>query len=122
MKDYGPGYGWSEPYLEIGKGDSVRWSWRPPNGISQVKFKIAQVEDANSFNEIGFTSGEPTRVGSYEYQFNQAGLFFYWSGSVESSGQIFFRGVISVVDSSDKTLELNVSLNGFYGMLTDFNY
>lgn len=43
------------------------------------------------------------------------GTFYYWSGYVESSAQIVFRGIIVVLDSVDKELELNVKLNGFKG-------
>lgn len=82
-------------------------------GISSVKYRVIQVQDAISFDPIGFESGDATAVGSFVYQFNQAGTYHYWSGYVESSKQIIFRGSIQVVDSADKQLDLNVKLNGF---------
>lgn len=109
------GYSWSKPYLTINKGDSVKWSWRPPKGIQDVKFQVIQVENAEAYNSVGFNSGPASAVGSYEFQFNKPGVFYYWSGYVESSEQITFRGVVEVLDSVDKELEINVNLNGFNG-------
>ena len=77
---------------------------------------MEQVADGSSVFPVGFTSGEATPFGSYSYQFNQAGTYYYWSGYVESSGQIVFRGVVVVLDSFDKELEVFVSLNGIQGI------
>ena len=63
----------------------------------------------------GFSSGTPTSAGAFSYQFNQAGWYYYWSGFVESSGQISFRGVIFVQDTIDVEYEVNVILNGYQG-------
>ena len=109
------GYSWTKPYLTINKGDSVKWSWQPPKGIQGVKFQVIQVADAEAYDPIGFNSGVATATGSYLVQFNQPGVYYYWSGYVEDSEQITFRGVVEVVDSIDKELELNVNLNGFDG-------
>lgn len=114
--DYGKGYAWSQSYLKISKGDTVNWSWQPPTGISRVAFQVVQVADASSFTAIGFTSGAATATGSFSFQFIQAGTYHYWSGYVEDSAQITFRGVIVVEDSFDKELEVNVNLNGFNGI------
>jgi hypothetical protein len=109
------GYAWSQSYLRINKGDSVYWSWRPPTGITGVSFKVEQIQDASSIFPIGFTSGEATPTGSYSFQFDKAGTYYYWSGYVESSQQIVLRGVVVVLDSFDKELEVFVSLNEFQG-------
>ena len=114
-KDYGSGYAWNRPLLTINKGDTVNWSWKPPTGINGVSFQVEQLEDGISETANGFTSGAATSTGTFSYQFNQAGTYFYWSGHVEYSNQISFRGVIVVLDSVDKELELNVNLNGFNG-------
>lgn len=97
-------------------GDTINWSWQSPVGISTVRFKVEQVEDPSSVNAIGFTSGDPTAFGSYSYQFNQPGWYYYWSGYVESSGQISFRGVVYVEESLDVEFSVNVNLNGFDGI------
>ncbi len=76
---------------------------------------MVQVKDAQSYAPIGFTSGSPTATGSFTYQFNQAGTFYYWSGYVESSNQILFRGVVVVSSSLDKQLQIGVQTNGFKG-------
>ena len=122
-KDYGPGYAWSKPLLEINVGDTVTWSWRPPSGINTVVYQVVQVEDENSFISSGFRSGFATAVGSFQHQFNQAGTYYYWSGYVESSYQITFRGIVIVSSSNeDKQLELSVSLNGFTAQKCSFPF
>jgi hypothetical protein len=63
------------------------------------------------------SDGSPTPIGSYSLQFNQAGIYYYWSGYVEVTGQITFRGTILVKNSIDKELQVNVNLNGFNGMV-----
>ena len=78
---------------------------------------MVQVQDAKSYASIGFTSGDASSVGSFTKQFNIPGTFHYWSGYVEDSDQITFRGVVIVLDSMDKELEVNVKLNGFNGIL-----
>ncbi len=105
--------------MSISKGDTVKWTWQPPRGISSVQFQVVQVSDATSQDPLsnGFSSGSPTATGSFKFQFNQAGTFYYWSGFVESSAQITFRGVINVKDSFDKELKVGVKLNGIEGKL-----
>lgn len=56
FKDYGKGYAWSQPYLTINTGDSVKWSWQPPVGITGVAYQVVQVQDAVSYSPIGFSS------------------------------------------------------------------
>lgn len=92
--------------------------------MSGVSFKVEQVKDAKSIFGIGFSSGYQKPSGSYTYQFNQAGVFYYWSGYVESTSQILFRGIVNVSDTNDKQLELNVKLNGFTAQkcMFPFNY
>ncbi len=94
----------------------MHWSWKPPTGITRVAYQVVQVKDSDSYSPIGFTSGPPTAVGSFEYQFNQAGTYYYWSGSVESTGQIEFRGVVVVSSFLDVQQELNVKVNGLTGL------
>lgn len=75
---------------------------------------VQQVSDAVSTISSGFSSGNPSSSGSYTYQFNKAGTYYYWSGYVDTAQTISFRGVIVVVDASEEhVLELNVEQNGF---------
>lgn len=120
FSDYGKGYAWNKPYLVIYKGDSVKWTWKAPSGITCVSYQVIQVKDPYSFVPIGFNSGAATPTGSFEFQFNQAGTFHYWSGYVESSEQITFRGIIVVKDSVDKDFELSVLTNIFKGNFKKF--
>lgn len=54
-------------------------------------------------------------IGSFEYQFNNVGTFYYWSGFVDANGLISFRGVVNVVATTDRELTISVSVNGFSG-------
>ncbi len=94
----------------------------PKNGITSVKYQVIQVEDPLSFDPIGFNSGDATDVGSYTFQFNQAGTYHYWSGYVETSNQIIFRGIIEVVATADKHLKLDVNLNGYTAQKCTFPF
>ena len=52
--------------------------------------------------------------GSFSYQFNTPGTYYYWSGYVNT--QLFsFRGVILVNSTVDKLLGLTVNVNGYPG-------
>jgi hypothetical protein len=61
--DLGKGYSWTEPYLKIKTGDYVKWKWSAPNLVTGLNYKIEQVEDGVSINQIGFTSGNATSSG-----------------------------------------------------------
>ncbi len=107
---HGKGYAWSKPHLSINVGESVQWTWNSPAGINTVKYGVFQTADAISFNQEGFGSGAKSPAGSFTFQFNQPGVYYYSSGFVEVTNQIFFRGVVEVVDSQDKELEINLHL------------
>ena len=56
--------------------------------------------------------------GSYSYQFNQPGVYHYWSGYVDSNQAVTLRGVVYVSDEIDeKYLEIDVSVNGISGII-----
>lgn len=107
---HGKGYAWSKPHLTINVGESVQWTWQPPTGINTVRFGVFQTADPISFKQAGFGSGPQSPIGSFTYQFNQPGIYYYSSGYVEATKQIVFRGVVEVVDSQDKELEINYHL------------
>jgi hypothetical protein len=63
LKAYG--FSWSQPYLTVGLGDIVHWTWTKPTGVTGINFKVEQVEDPVSENPIGFTSGDSTSSGMF---------------------------------------------------------
>ncbi|CAF0710276.1 unnamed protein product [Brachionus calyciflorus] len=120
---YGNRYAWDRSYITINKGEKVRWSWQPPVAVSGSKFKVEQVSTPFSEERTGFSSGEPTEFGSYTYQFQVPGIYYYWSGYVDLSQVISFRGVIEVLDKTiDKELEIDVTLNGIKAQKCSFPF
>jgi len=115
MKDFGKGYRWSSQYLTINKGDYVQWSWSAPGMVTNINYKVEQVSDAASATASGFTSGSPTSTGSFTYQFNKVGTYYYWSGYVDLNKKIAFRGVITVTDAKDNELEIDVFVSDIKG-------
>lgn len=114
----GTGYAWDKSYLTIKIGEIVRWTWAQPTGVTGKNYKIEQVESPLSTAPLqsGFSSGESTSAGSFSYQFNVAGTYFYWSGFVDSTQTISFRGVIVVEGETDKELEIDVTLSDIKGL------
>ena len=58
--------------------------------------------------------------GTFTYQFNTQGTYYYWSGFVDSNQMISFRGVIKVGISVDVTLPVQVTVAEFKGNLINF--
>lgn len=84
---------------------------------------MIQVENAKSIIPNGFSSGpKSSPTGSFSYQFNKPGIYHYWSGYVEQTGQISFRGVIIVNDSIDKQFEVSLKLNDFEAQKCHFPF
>jgi len=108
----GKGYAWSQPQLKISLGDSVKWTWTPPVGITSVSYRVVQTEDAIGKEAVGFASGPGSPTGSFTFQFNQPGVFYYWSDVVDATGLVSFRGSVEVTTSVDKALELAVFRDG----------
>ena len=84
-----------------------------------MAFKIEQTDFPSSTtgSTNGFSSGSTaTTSGSFQYQFNSLGTFYYWSGFVDSNGQIALRGVINVQESQDVDLAISVSVGGVQGL------
>ena len=51
--------------------------------------------------------------GSYSYMFTEAGLYYYWSNSVDEYGLILMRGAIYVEERPSADMAITVSVNGF---------
>jgi hypothetical protein len=62
-QDYGQGYAWNNPFLNINKGDYVRWSWSSPNALGGIKYSVQQVPEPTSTEPSGFNSGSPSSSG-----------------------------------------------------------
>lgn len=106
--------------MTINRGEFVKWSWKAPVGIN-VAFKIQQTDSPSSTSAStnGFSSGQtPQTSGTFQYQFNTLGTFYYWSGFVDSNGQIALRGVINVQDSQDVDLPINLSVGAVQGLFS----
>jgi hypothetical protein len=57
--------------------------------------------------------------GRFTYQFNRPGIYYYWSGYVDSSQQIALRGVVEVLDSpNERIASIQVKVNGQIGKYT----
>lgn len=90
---HGKGYAWSDERLVIDIGDSVVWSWSSPIGISDLSYRVVEVEDADSEIENGFSSGLiSTSSGIFTKQFQTPGTYHYWSDYIDTSKSINFRG------------------------------
>ena len=58
--------------------------------------------------------------GTFTYQFNTQGTYYYWSGFVDSNQMISFRGIIKVGVSVDVILPIQVTVAGFKGTQIKF--
>lgn len=119
---FGTGYAWTKPYLIINVGDRVHWNWKAPAGVAGIKYRVQQVADPLSIVPVGFDSGDSTAFGKFDHQFNAPGVFHYWSGFVDASEKISFRGVINVVDSVDKEMEVDVRVNAYSAQKCHFPF
>lgn len=94
----GKGYAWSDEKLMIDIGDTITWSWSSPIGISDATYRVAQLQDAESFIESGFSSGfSSTPSGTYTRQFQTPGTYYYWSGYIDNSKTVSFRGYYNAI-------------------------
>ena len=68
------------------------WTWNAPLG-SEVTYRVAQVKDATSFIENGFTSGAMAIAsGTFVHKFTEVGVYHYWSDYIDSSSEKVLRG------------------------------
>ena len=59
-------------------------------------------------------------LGSFTYQFQSPGTYYYYTPPVDSTGLITMRGVITVVAAQPRTLTAQASSNGYTGKLFVF--
>lgn len=73
---------------------------------------VEQIRNPTLRERAGFWSGPPSESGSFTFQFNKPGTYFYWSGYIEQSKVVNFHGVIVVLDVDEvKNLEIEVTQN-----------
>lgn len=66
----------------------------------------------NSFNGATLFKLSKSHSGAFEYQFNEAGTYYY-GGVANSASNIFMRGTIVVADATDASESVSLKINGF---------
>ncbi|CAM4838515.1 unnamed protein product [Rotaria magnacalcarata] len=116
---YGFGYAWYPTRETVRQGTIVTWYWSSPELSTPVYYKIQQVANAYSTEPIpyGFDSGSSTSVGSFSYQFDSLGTFYYWAPNIDQSTGYSMRGVIDVVALEPEIMTVETILNNFTGKI-----
>ncbi|XP_074660960.1 fibrocystin-L-like [Tubulanus polymorphus] len=111
--DFGVGYKWTPQRLNISTGDKVRWNWQPPQPDVEVEFMVCQTKTIvdEECLDGGFRSGRG-RVGGFEHVFRHTGVYYYWSGFVNSVSQVGFHGQVEVVNRMPSAGKLSFEVNG----------
>lgn len=118
---FGIAYKWRPSYLTINVGDIVHWTWQSKSDTKSIKYKVQQVDGPTSTNASGFDSGEPTSPGSFTYQFNTPGIYYYWSDIMavltgfEKISYVSFRGVVEVAGIMNKKFDVTVTQGDIEG-------
>lgn len=109
---FGVYYAFDKPYITIQEGDFVQWTWETPIFVNDIAHAIIEVDSPSSTTQKvgGFNSGIPSRNGQYRYQFNQAGIYYVWSGFVDIWGIKNYAGTIEVVPASSSAAEVVVQV------------
>ncbi|XP_054766411.2 fibrocystin-L-like [Lytechinus pictus] len=113
---YGIGYKWNPQLVTITAGDSVTWSWTIDPYVNGIGYAVQQTANGDSVGYDGsgfYSGGRSTSSGSYTYQFDVPGTYYYSSGGVRSDGTIFMKGVVEVLPVASVAMELDVVLGGF---------
>ncbi|XP_048254422.1 fibrocystin-L-like isoform X3 [Haliotis rufescens] len=116
---FGEGYAWVPHLSQIMEGDSVRFRWTTPEFMTGILFRILQVKNASTTEEVnnGFTSGlTRTANGGYTQFFPNTGHFYYTSDYVDEQKQILARGAVKVKARTSHTEVLNFTIAGYEAM------
>ncbi|CAF3091006.1 unnamed protein product [Rotaria socialis] len=107
----GAGFAWSPQYATVQVGAFVQWQWGSSALLSSITYKVQQVSNGYSTTPLmnGFDSGNASASGTFSYQFQTPGIYYYWSTPVDQSGLISLRGVINVVAAQSQTLAVQVT-------------
>lgn len=97
---YGKQLAWDPRKIEIQAGDIIHWAWKSPQFVDSLKYRVIET-DSETDTEAksgGFESSPiATSVGSFRRHFSSVGSHYYFSGFVDESHSIFFRGKIDIV-------------------------
>ncbi|CAF1351069.1 unnamed protein product [Rotaria sordida] len=115
---YGFGYAWFPSRETVQQGTVVTWYWSSVELRSPVYYKIQQVTNAYSTEPVpnGFDSGSATSSGSFSYQFDAVGTFYYWAPNIDQSSGYSMRGVIDVVALEPEIMTVETIWNKFTGV------
>ncbi|CAL1525941.1 unnamed protein product, partial [Lymnaea stagnalis] len=112
-KVYGRGYAWDKDPITIAVGDYITWHWETPQYVSDMSYSVQQTATPSDFQNMpgGFSSGPNSRKGSFTYRFTSPGNYYYWTGFMDSLGNVYFRGTVKVevLKSYSTTLSLKIS-------------
>ncbi len=113
---YGSGFSWTPQYATVQQGSIVEWQWGSSALLTTLSYKVQQVTTGYTTIPVsgGFDSGNATTSGSFSYQFQTIGTYYYYTPPVDGSS-ISMRGVINVVAAQPRTLTVKVSSGGFTG-------
>ena len=125
----GPGLEWIPKRNTVSPGTIVTRRWNSSTLVTAFRYRIQQILDVFSTEPLtdGFDSGSATsievvfihllivdRLGSFSYQFNTLGTFYYWSPNVDNQN-LYIRGTIDVVESQSQLLTMEFSSNQTQG-------
>jgi len=112
---YGTGFAWSPQFATVQRGANVTWQWGSSALLTTLAYKVQQVATAYATEPLlnGFDSGFATASGSFSYQFDTLGTYYYWSTPVDEADQIVLRGMITVVDAQPQTFTVQAKFNSY---------
>ncbi|CAF2963963.1 unnamed protein product [Rotaria sp. Silwood2] len=121
---YGSGFAWSPQFATVQQGAIVEWQWGSSALLTTLAYKVQQVTNGYSTTPLsgGFDSGNATASGSFSYQFQTIGTYYYWTPAVDQSGLIVMRGVINVVAAQPQTLTVKLSSGSFIAQSCAFPF
>uniref|UniRef100_H2Y4C5 G8 domain-containing protein n=1 Tax=Ciona savignyi TaxID=51511 RepID=H2Y4C5_CIOSA len=112
---YGRGFAWTPQVLRIYVGDSVTWRWRV-SGTSNgwgIRVFSTSTPDATEYDNVGFNSGPTkTQMGWYQYKFTKPGVYYSFSGYLDSGSTVWMRGTIRVMEKM-QYFPVRVMLKGY---------
>ncbi|XP_033119893.1 fibrocystin-L-like [Anneissia japonica] len=116
-EEFGVGYKWTSPNLDIMVGDVVNWQWSTPALVKSIGLTIQQTanEDSVEYDGQGFYAGERSKSGSYSYTFASEGTYFYSSGPVNADvsdeDKVYLLGIVNVFPHRSTSEVIEVSMN-----------
>nr|ACD54600.1 fibrocystin-like protein [Adineta vaga] len=121
---YGAGFAWSPQHQTIQQGTIVTWKWDLLANLLTRRYKIQQLDNAYSTIPTvnGFDSGVATSSGTFSFQFNSLGTFYYWSPLIVPYRDISIRGIIDVIASEPDVWTTEVISNHYMAQTCVFPF